>query len=108
MTASCKIEMATYCRLLWIYRHTVDSSRHMVKAHYHKPCLGRFSNILLSRRVSSSSLYIRRDDLANVKTVEVDLDLEEMYKGNAQELEANVKARNMQTQIDVQKLVNTF
>ncbi len=45
--------------------------------------------------------------MANVQTLEVDLDLQEMYS-NVEELEANVQARKMQTQIDVQKLVGSY
>ncbi len=99
--------MATYCRLLWIFKHTVHTSRHEFKSQFHRLCAGRISNILLSRGVSSSSLYIRRDDMANVQTLEVDLDLQEIYS-NVEELEANIQARKMQTQIDVQKLVGSY
>ena len=55
---------------------------------------------------STSSLYIKHEDLANVKVLELDLELSERFK-DLQALDVNIKARKMQKKVNVYQLVST-
>ena len=56
---------------------------------------------------SSSSLYIKHEDTANVRVLQLDLNLSERFK-DLQALDTNIKARKMQNKVNVYQLVSGY
>ena len=52
----------------------------------------------------STSLYIKRDDMANIQVIQVDLNLTKRLE-DLQSLDANIKARGLQAKFNVHQLV---
>ena len=92
--------MTSYSKLRLIRR----LSCHYVRKYCTKAQLD--SNPIPSAKApwSTSSLYIKRDDLANVQVIQVDLNLTKRLE-DLQSLDANIKARGLQDKFNVRQLV---